>query len=311
MRALLAAAMMLCALQPAYAEGTITYFVSPEHPYLLRYDPAVWKSDAGEGEIDMVLNHHTGKAEAVVIAFDAQGTLDDLRAAGLKNGRETAPDLKVTFEERVKKEGAEIMNLRVAGTTAEGKVTHYGAYWIGEGKAIQLIVSTTPDALGEVEKDMLALIDGFGIRVPKKEPEQQRAFTMSYAPLKWRVDSDGSDGGDMAFTHTSGHSFAFAQAQEAEQTPRDVRAYVLEQAKQAAPDVKLVAEEKKKVNGVPVLSVRLEGTTADGVRAVFYGYFFHRPGVFIQAVTVTPKEHFAAVSADLTEFLDGLQIQQQ
>lgn len=288
------ALLFVLALAAAADDKTLTIYVSPEHPYSIAYDRSVWTPGEGEG-IDLALTHRSGDVVAAVFALTGETTLDQLRAIALKNGKATAPDLEVVAEARTKKDGAEILTMHMTGTNASFR----GVYWAGDGRSVQLVAYTTK----ETDADVRALLDGLTIRVPKK-----RAFTMDYAPLKWRVTDDGSKDGAMLFKHSAGDTIGMAEATRADIPKGGLRAYVLEQAKAIAPRVRVVSEEQKTVHGANVTVLHLEGTMTNGVEAVFYGYFFSGAGAYVQALTVTPVQRFQERKADMTEFLDGLQI---
>lgn len=286
-------------------EKTITFYVSDDHPYSLRYDPSIWKSDGSdEKDIDLVLEHRSGNAHAAVYAFAGEATLDDLRANALKNGRAMAPDLKVVGEERSKRDGADVLTMHMTGNSAEGPVTYRGVYWAGAGQAVQLVASSTK----ETDADVKELLDGLSISVSKRVPEEKRAFTMSFPPLKWRITDDGTRDGVMMFMHVEEDAIAFAGATRENVTRENLRAYLLDKSKAIGPGARFVSQQEKTVNGAPVSVLQLDGLEVGGTKSVLYGYFFTVPGVYIEAVTLTPVHRFATRKNDLTEFLDGLQI---
>ncbi|HUR80356.1 MAG TPA: hypothetical protein VM733_06300 [Thermoanaerobaculia bacterium] len=281
---------------------SLTIYVSPEHPYSLTYDPDVWKSDGSDEQgVDLVLKHHSGKADAVLYVYEGATTLDALRESALKAGREVTPNLKVVAEERTKKGEAELLTMYMTGASVAGPVAYRGVYWAGPDKYVQIVATTTK----ETDADVKALLDGLSIRIPKKN---ERAFTIDFSPLQWRVEDDGSTGGTMVFVHTAGDTKALANAVRASAVGKSLKEWASEQSKALAPDMKIVREEQKTVGGAKVTMLQLEGTASDGLPIVMLGYFFRGPDAYVQAVTVTAKERFARRKADMTAFLDGLQI---
>lgn len=292
---------LLLALTAMAEEKTLTIYVSPEHPYSLAYNPSVWKSeDSDQEDIDLLLTHRSGTVYAALYALTGAATLDDLRGYALKNGKALAPDLKVVSEARTKKDGAELLTLQMRGTSADGPVTYRGVYWAGAEQVLQLVATSTR----ETDADVQELLDGLSIRLPKTE---KRAFTMEFAPLKWRVTDDGSKDGTMMFQHDAGDTMAIVSAARADIPPGGLRDYVLTQARALAPDARVVGEEAKSVAGVKVTMMQLEGTS-EGVAAVMLGYFLGGAGTYVQAVTFTPRERFPQRKADMLELLDGLRI---
>ena len=282
---------------------SLTIYVSPEHPYSLAYDPDVWKSDGSDEQgVDLVLEHRSGKADAVLYVYEGAATLDALRESALQAGREVTPNLKVVSEERTKKGDVELLTMYMTGASAEGPVAYRGVYWAGPEKYVQLVATTTK----ETDADVKELLEGLSIRVAKPQPKQ--AFTIDFSPLQWRVEDDGSNDGTMIFAHGNGDMKALANAVKSSAVAKPLREWAIEQGKALAPDVKIVSEQAKVVNGAKVTMLQLEGNTADGVPIVMVGYFFRGPEAYVQAVTFTAKERFAKRKADMIAFLDGLQI---
>ncbi|HVG22791.1 MAG TPA: hypothetical protein VND45_01445 [Thermoanaerobaculia bacterium] len=283
-------------------ERTLTIYVSPEHPYSLAFDRDTWTSnDSDEKDVDLVLTHRGGKAFAALYVLTGDVTLDALRETALKNGRAIARDLKVVSEERVKKGDAGVLLMHTRGTSPNGPVEYRGVYWAGAGQAIQLVATTTKEA----DADVKELLDGLTIRVEKPE---QRAFTVDYSPLTWRVLDDGSKDGTMLFAHKAGDLQAIATAVRSAAAPPTIRAWVLEQAKALAPDAKIVSEEPKTLDGRKITMMRLEGKTTDRVDVVMLGYFYSGNGAYVEVVTFTPRARFAQRQADMLELLDSLRI---
>jgi hypothetical protein len=79
---------------------------------------------------------------------------------------------------------------------------------------------------------------------------------------------------------------------------------VINNARREAPDARITREEKKTVNGVPVLLLQSEGTGSLGP-FVYYGYYYTGPRGAVQVVTYTFAGTFEQYRADLTAFLDG------
>jgi hypothetical protein len=281
---------------------SLTIYVSPEHPYSLAYDPDVWKSDGSDEQgVDLVLQHRSGKADAIVYVYEGVATLDALRESALNAGREVTPDLKIVAEERTTKDGAEILSMYMTGNNANGPAAYRGVYWAGPDKYVQLVATTNK----ETDADVKTLLEGLSIRIPKKN---QQAFTIDFSPLQWRVEDDGSKDGTMVFVHNSGDTKALANAVRASAMSKDLRGWASEQANAIASDVRIVREAQKTVNGAKVTMLQMEGIASDGLPIVMLGYFFRGPDAYVQAVTITAKERFAKRKADMTAFLDGLQI---
>jgi hypothetical protein len=285
-------------------KGALSIYVSPEHPYSLAMRD-VWTSGTSDGEgVDLALQHRSGKAAAVLSVLHGAMTLEDLRESALRTGREVSPDLEVVSESRTTKDGAELLTMYMTGTTADGPVAYRGVYWAGAGKQIQLVARTTK----ETDGDVVELLDGLRIRVEKRAPQDQRAFTWDFTPMKWRVTSDGTGDGTMMLAHVAGDVIALASASRVELAPAGLRAHVLEKTKAIGPGARFVSESAKVVNGTKLTVLQYDGISLNGEKAVLLGYFFAGNGVIVEAIAVASQAGFAGRRADMVELLDGLHV---
>jgi hypothetical protein len=84
-----------------------------------------------------------------------------------------------------------------------------------------------------------------------------------------------------------------------------LRGIALENARGAAPDVRLVDEEYRTVNGLPVLMLQMTGTI-QGIEFTYFGYYFSNEKGTVQFVTYTALNLFKDYKADMEEILNGL-----
>ncbi|HVE70342.1 MAG TPA: hypothetical protein VNI54_03165 [Thermoanaerobaculia bacterium] len=296
------ALLLLLACNAVAEQKSVTIYVSPQHPYSLAYNPDIWTSSGSDDEgTDLVLQHRSGKADATLYVYAGNATLDALRASALENGKKTAPDLRVVSEERIKKNGADILTMHLTGESAEGPVAYRAVYWAGSGKYVQLVATTTT----ETDDDVQQLLNGLRIRSAK---DDGRAFTVDFPPLKWEVKDDGARTGGMLFAHNAGDTMALASASRTDIPASGLRHFIIDQSRALAKNAKVVGEEPKTVAGTKVTMMQLEGTARDGESVVILGYFFRGAGTYVQSVTFTARERFAERKADMIEFLDGLRI---
>lgn len=128
---------------------------------------------------------------------------------------------------------------------------------------------------------------------------------VSYNPAKWKETK--TDGNRREFARTDGDAFAAMIFERIEIPTAQLPKVALTNARQIAPDVKLVEEQPRKINGKDVLLLRMEGT-ADGVKFTFFGYYFGGPQGTIQLVTWTSQNLFNELRPELESFLDGLNL---
>lgn len=107
------------------------------------------------------------------------------------------------------------------------------------------------------------------------------------------------------FTHAGGYAGAIVIAEATRIPPESWKRIVIANARREVPDVRITREERKTVNGAPVLVLQSEGTSSLGP-FVYYGYYYSGPRWAVQVVTYTFAGLFEQSRAELTTFLDGL-----
>jgi hypothetical protein len=88
-----------------------------------------------------------------------------------------------------------------------------------------------------------------------------------------------------------------------------LREIALDNARDAAPDIKVVEEQRRRVNGTDVLMMRLEGTT-NGIPFTYLGYYYGGPVGTIQVITYTGQNLFDEYRKEFEEFLNGFRLKQ-
>jgi hypothetical protein len=122
---------------------------------------------------------------------------------------------------------------------------------------------------------------------------------------RWRLNEPKQNmTAEHEFVHASGQAGALIVAELTRVTPENWKQIVINNARREAPDARITREEKKTVNGVPVLLLQSEGTGSLGP-FVYYGYYYTGPRGAVQVVTYTFSGTFEQYRADLTAFLDG------
>jgi len=86
-----------------------------------------------------------------------------------------------------------------------------------------------------------------------------------------------------------------------------LKSIALQNAKKAAPDIKLAKEEYRMVNGVKILFMQMDGTI-QGVTFSYYGYYYSSKSGALQLITYTSQDLLASYQTDLETFLNGLVI---
>jgi hypothetical protein len=123
---------------------------------------------------------------------------------------------------------------------------------------------------------------------------------------KWGVDDTPSNkAADYSFNHTRGDAYAMVLSERIPIPLNNLRNIAINNARAIAKDIRVTQEEKRTVNGLEVLLLKMEGT-AQGIPFVFYGYYYSGRQGTVQLVTYTAQTLFPEYKADFEELLNGL-----
>jgi len=84
-----------------------------------------------------------------------------------------------------------------------------------------------------------------------------------------------------------------------------LKSLALKNAKEAAPDIKIVKEEYRIVNGLKVLHLQMNGTI-QGMKIIYYGYYYSDESGTVQLLTYTSQNLFESNKGKMETFLNGL-----
>jgi hypothetical protein len=134
------------------------------------------------------------------------------------------------------------------------------------------------------------------------------SFGVWINPQKWKQEVTlEEDPIKITFTHKGGEAYAMMISERVTVPTDTLKKIVIANAKEEAPDVKVISEEKRIVNGKQVLCMTLVGTVQN-VPFTYYGYYYGGPEGTIQVVTYTFSKLFDEFRTDFEEFLNGTQI---
>jgi hypothetical protein len=83
-----------------------------------------------------------------------------------------------------------------------------------------------------------------------------------------------------------------------------LRSIALENARDASPDIKIIKEEYRIVNGVRILFIQLKGTT-QGIKFSYYGYYYSSSRGTVQFITYTSQNLLDSYIPDCENLLNG------
>jgi hypothetical protein len=89
----------------------------------------------------------------------------------------------------------------------------------------------------------------------------------------------------------------------------NLKKLAIKNAKNAAPDLRVVKEEYRIVNGVKVLFMQMNGTI-QGIQFSYYGYYYSFKGGSIQFLTYTAQNLLDEFRPSFESLLNGLVIKQ-
>lgn len=123
---------------------------------------------------------------------------------------------------------------------------------------------------------------------------------------KW-VQKVSDDPTKLSFEFKKGDAYGLMIAERIGMPLASLKKIAVANAQKAAPDVKVVLEEKRIVNGVEVLCMQMNGTI-DEIPFTYLGYYYTDKSGSLQLLTYTGQNLFDEYKPELNEFLNGLQI---
>ncbi|HJP91351.1 MAG TPA: hypothetical protein VJ875_05320 [Pyrinomonadaceae bacterium] len=135
----------------------------------------------------------------------------------------------------------------------------------------------------------------------------QGGFGIWYDDTKWLLKPQSDNRPEIEFKLKRGDAYAIAIIEELNIPLATLKQIAIENAKNAAPDVRVVLEETRTVNNKEVLCMRFDGTVK-GIPLSYYGYYYGGKQGAIQLLTFTGRDLFAKYEQELSDFLNGLEI---
>ena len=134
-----------------------------------------------------------------------------------------------------------------------------------------------------------------------------KGASLAYDPTKWTLLPSDKPG-RRQLNHREGDGYALIFAERLQMPIATLKNIVLQNARTAAPDAKVVREEQRTVNGVPVTCMELTGTT-QGIPFRYFGYYYAGKAGTIQVITYTGESLFPEYRDDFEELLNGFTVQ--
>jgi len=123
---------------------------------------------------------------------------------------------------------------------------------------------------------------------------------------KWTIEKGkGDDAYEYQLTLNQGDLYAMMITEQVEIPLESLKAIALENARDVAPDVYVVKEEYRMVNGLKVLMMQMNGTLS-GIKFSYYGYYFSSEKGTIQFIGYTSQNLMSKYQKTIEDLLNGL-----
>jgi len=132
---------------------------------------------------------------------------------------------------------------------------------------------------------------------------------LSFDPNKWKETGSSRERSKREFDHINGDGYAMVIVERIQIPTDKLREIALSNAREIASDVKVVEEQRRRVNGTDLLLLRTEGHI-EGIAFTYLGYYYGGLAGTIQVITYTGQNLFDEFRKDFEDFLNGLRVQQ-
>lgn len=124
-------------------------------------------------------------------------------------------------------------------------------------------------------------------------------------PKKWSFKKAANNGdAEYELQLRDGDLYGMIITEKVEVPLETLKDIAIKNGRAVAPDLKIVKEEYRTVNGAKVLLIQMDGTT-QGIKFSYYGYYFSNSNGTIQFVTYTSQNLLDNYVNDCEELLNG------
>ena len=303
-----------------------TKLKAPFGDFVLWVDPAKWRQTKDENPGELYFRSVDGMGYAKVITDKIPLPLTSLKEAALENAKTQDPNARIVSEEDRIVNGHHVLCMQMEVSKANLSFEFYGYYYGGSSGAIQSVTWTLKDAFAANKSEFTEFLDGLEINdnllqlpapdvapIPSVPVVQQielngGKLVISYDARKWKQQKS-DDPNRPTFALLRGGGYAMAVVEKLAIPTDSLPDIALSNARNAAPDAKIISQEKRVVSGTLVWCLKIQGTLK-GIPFEYYGYYYGGKAGTIQLITYTGSSLFEEYQKDFTEFLNGLQIKE-
>ena len=139
---------------------------------------------------------------------------------------------------------------------------------------------------------------------------KKNSSTFSINTKKWRFKKiSGDSAKEYSFDFKTGDLYGMAITEQIKIDIEELVDIAFENAKEVAPDAKVVKKEYRTVNGVKVIYMELTGTI-QSVKFKYLGYYYSDSSGSTQYLTYTGEDLVHKYKSDIDDFLNGFSVNQ-
>ena len=122
---------------------------------------------------------------------------------------------------------------------------------------------------------------------------------------KWGFKKSTNDVAEFDLSRKAGDIYGMIISESVEIPLLNLKNIALDNARAAAPDIKLVKEEYRMVNGLMVLHLQMDGTI-QGIKFTYLGYYYSDESGTVQFLTYSSQKLMKEQRAECEALLNGL-----
>ncbi|SDM08269.1 hypothetical protein SAMN05421823_110108 [Catalinimonas alkaloidigena] len=125
-------------------------------------------------------------------------------------------------------------------------------------------------------------------------------------PKQWSFGkAQSNDAAEFQFKLKDEDAYAMFISERLEVPLESFKEIALTNGRNAAPDIRVVKEEYRMVNGRKVLCLQMKGTV-QGMKVIYYGYYYSFAGGTVQLITYTAQNMLQRYESSMEKLLNGL-----
>lgn len=138
-----------------------------------------------------------------------------------------------------------------------------------------------------------------------KSKKVNMGFWINTKAWSFSKPKDNNSAAEYEFQLKAGDLYGMIISEKVEIPLELLKSIAVKNAKEVAPDIKVVKEEYRNVNGIKVLVIQMNGSV-QGMKITYYGYYYSNESGTVQFLTYTSQNLFESYKAKMEMFLNGI-----